>query len=220
MLSGDQAHRLAAVVRLREGDELRLFCGDGREWSATVAAAGKSQVHVRVVAVTRQEPLSPLALEAWCPLVRPARFEWAIEKCTEAGADVIRPLLSSRSARGEGSAAKQERWGRIAIEAAEQCGRLHVPVIEAPATLDALLARHHGAILAGAFEGRPWPEAVRLLPPSGRLAIAIGPEGGFEPAELDRLRAAGAILARFGPNTLRAETAAVAACILVRAHVP
>ncbi len=218
VLDGEQAKRLAGVMRLRSGDEFRLFSGDGREWRAAVSAVSRSYLQAVVSDVARQEPPPLLVVEAWIGLVRPNRFDWAVEKCVEAGVDIIRPLVSDHAARGEGSStARADRWERIAIEAAEQCGRLHLAVIEPPARFEELIARHRGGLFVGDREGRPWPEAAVLVPPQGRVAIAIGPEGGFSAEELTRARARGGVAVSFGPNVLRTETAAVVAVGLIRA---
>ena len=217
-LNAEQSRRLSAVMRLRTGDEFRLFSGDGREWCATVTVEGKTALQCEVAELTRQEPQPARTLEIWCALVRPSRFEWAIEKCVEAGADVIRPLLADFTARGEGgSRHKQERWHRIAIEAAEQSGRLWMPVVTEPARFTGLLARHHGPLVIGDQHGRNAMEVQRLLPPAGTVAAAIGPEGGFSPEELAKAKAAGALLLRLAPHILRTETAAVAATAVLRA---
>ncbi len=216
-LDGEQAKRLAAVMRLRAGDGFRVFSGDGREWSATVTAVEKARLQANVGELVRQEAALPIVLEAWCALVRPNRFDWAIEKCAEAGADVIRPLLSEHAARGEGgSPQRQERWNRIAIEAAEQSGRLRVPAVEAPESFERLIERHRGALLVGDQHGRSWQEAAALLPERGLVAVAVGPEGGFTDDEIARAKARGALAVSFGPNVLRTETAAVVATALVR----
>ncbi|MBI2766174.1 MAG: 16S rRNA (uracil(1498)-N(3))-methyltransferase [Chloroflexi bacterium] len=221
VLDAGQSRRLSEVVRLREGDEFRVFNGDGHEWRATVNGMAKAQLRVTIGEVSRQEAPPAVVLEVWCALVRPNRFEWAIEKCTEAGADIIRPLLCERTVRGDGaSAVKQERWSRIAVEAAEQCGRLTVPVVEQPARFTGLLAGARVALVVADGAGKPWPQLLPLLPIAGRLVVAIGPEGGFTPAELEQARMAGGLFARLGPNTLRSETAAVAACALVRSLAP
>ncbi len=218
MLDAERSRRLYSVMRLRDGDEFRLFSGDGREWRATVLSEGKTGLRCEVHEVVRQEPRPARTIELWCGLVRPSRFDWAIEKAVEAGADVIRPLLSDYSARGDGgSRQKHDRWHRIAIEAAEQSGRLWVPVIAEPARFGDLLARLRGPLVLADPGGMPIHEVVRLLPPSGGVTVAVGPEGGFSPDELARARAAGALPLRLGPNTLRTETAAVVATAVLRA---
>ena len=216
-LAGEEAKRLGAVMRLRPGDPFLVFSGDGREWRATVSGAGRGTLFATVGELVRQDPVSALTLEVWCGLVRPNRFDWAIEKCVEAGADVIRPLLGEHAARGAGdSEHRRDRWERIAVEATEQCGRLHMPLVEAPAPFERLVEHHHGVLVLAHPHGMPWGEVSRLLPRDGRLAVAVGPEGGFSEAEIALARARGALVASLGPNVLRTETAAVVAVGLVR----
>jgi 16S rRNA (uracil1498-N3)-methyltransferase len=218
-LDADQARRLTSVMRVREGDEFRVFSGDGREWRAVAGKAPKGTLRAEIRDVARQEPLPDRVVEAWISLIRPNRFDWAIEKCVEAGADIIRPLVTAHAARGEGaSAARQQRWERIAVEALEQSGRLHPVVIEPPAEFAALLARNRGALVVADASGVPWTDVARLLPERGRVAIAIGPEGGFREDEIASARAAGALVASLGPHVLRTETAAVVGTALLRAR--
>jgi 16S rRNA (uracil1498-N3)-methyltransferase len=218
-LPAEAAHRLASVMRLRPGDPCLLFGGDGREWGATIESTSARSVRLTVGGIARQLPASVPVIEAWIALVRPNRFDLAIEKCTEAGVDVIRPLICDFAARGEGASAnRQERWDRIGVEAAEQSGRLFLPVIAPPAPFTRALESHHsGALVVCDRDGSPWPSLVPLLPESGVLAVAIGPEGGWSPAERAAAHAHGALMARLGPNILRTETAAIAAVVLARA---
>jgi 16S rRNA (uracil1498-N3)-methyltransferase len=217
-VEGDLAKRLSSVLRMKPGDALRVFSGDGREYDAAFAGAEGRRAVIRVGAVCRQEPPSPLQLELCCGLVRANRFDAVVEKATEAGADVIVPLLTEYSTRrDEPSPARYERWERIAIEAAEQCGRLYVPLLESPARFDTAIARSGGASLLCHPGDEAWPHAAALLPSRGRLAIFIGPEGGFSDAEVATARRAGAVVAAIAPNLLRTETAAMVATALVRA---
>ncbi|PFG72948.1 RsmE family RNA methyltransferase [Tepidiforma thermophila] len=217
LLEGEAATRLGAVLRAQPGDEVRLFAGEGREWRAEVRETARGRVAVEVLGVVRQEPPPEPVVEAWLPIIRAQRFEWALEKCTEAGADIIRPVATAFGQRGEApSDGKRERWERIAVEASEQCGRLYVPVIEPAAGLEALLGVFRGVLVALERDGLRPAELAPLLPGRGRLAVVCGPEGGFSPGELALLRAKGALFARAGPYVLRAETAAVAGVVLVR----
>jgi 16S rRNA (uracil1498-N3)-methyltransferase len=127
--------------------------------------------------------------------------------------------LGDHAARGEGgSAARHDRWERIIIEASEQCGRLHLPALGEPAHLMTLLGRLHAPMVFAHLEGaRPWRETAALLPARGTVIVAIGPEGGFSPAEVAAARAHGALVTSLGPNILRTETAALAATVLLRA---
>jgi len=218
VLGGDEARRLTSVMRIREGDEFRVFGGDGREFRAIMSGTAKGALHATVSEIVRQQAADSLVLEAWIGLVRPNRFDWAIEKCVEAGADVIRPIVSEHTARGDGSSTtRADRWTRIAVEAAEQCGRLHMAVVEPPNRFDDLVRHHHGALVIGHPGSKDWAATAPLLPREGRLALAVGPEGGFSDEEVALAQAHGALVTSFGPNVLRTETAAVVAVALARA---
>ena len=155
VLSEAQARHLAAR-RLRRGDEFLAFAGDGREYRARVGEASRDRLTAIIHEVVREEPPPPLAVEVWCANMRANRMEWAIEKCTEAGVDAFRPITTERSVRGhELSESRRERWERIAIEAAEQCGRLYLPVIAPLATFEAALQEWRGGLVPGEPGGRP-----------------------------------------------------------------
>ena len=218
VLPAETARRLAAVLRAREGDPLLLFAGDGREWHATVTAAARDSLHAAITELARQAPPPVITLETWCAMVRPNRFDWMLEKCVEAGSDVIRPLATDHAARGESaSPARRERWQRVVIEAAEQSGRLYLPSIEQPAAFATCLGRLGTTVLLADADGRSLDDLRPLLPIAGHVAVAIGPEGGWSDAERQRARAAGALMLRLGPHTLRTETAAVVATAMLSA---
>ena len=218
VLEADVAKRLATVMRVSPGDRLLVFSGDGREWTAEVTGADRAKLYVQVLAIARQEAPPALVVEMWLAVVRAARMDWAIEKCVEAGADVIRPVISEFCQRGDASSpAKQERWRRLAIEAAEQSGRVTVPPVESPVPFARLTGQVRGTLLVPDRSGRAWADVAPLLPPSGNVAIVIGPEGGLSERELGELRADGGVTLCLGPNILRTETAAPIAVAMVRA---
>jgi 16S rRNA (uracil1498-N3)-methyltransferase len=218
LVSGaDPARRLASVLRVRAGDPLLLFAGDGREWAASVTEIGRQSVTVTVAQQTRLEPPPAPVVELWVALVRAQRFDWAVEKATEAGADIIRPLVTQFASRGESAGkARRERWQRIAVEASEQCGRVFLPVIEEPAAFDALVANARIPLFIAHPGGLSWHEAAQLLPVSGAMALAIGPEGGFSDDEVRAAKARGGVPISLGPNILRTETASTVAVALMR----
>ena len=217
VLGAAPARRLAAR-RLRHGDEFLAFASDGREYRARVEEASRSSLTAVVSDLVREEPPPARTIEVWCANVRANRMEWAIEKCVEAGVDVFRPVTTERSARGrELSEGRHERWERIAIEAAEQCGRLYLPEIAPVTTFEAALESRQGPLVLANRGGAPLGEAAQGLPSSGSIAVAIGPEGGFSDDEVALAVAAGAVFASLGPNTLRTETAALVAVAAPRA---
>lgn len=216
-IDGEAGRHLSSVLRVRPGDPLLLFAGDGREWRATVMGATRGGVVAEVGELARHEAPPAIVLETWCALVRANRFEWAIEKCVEAGADIIRPVVTAFTQRSESpSEARLARWRRIAVEATEQSGRLFVPVVEPPSPLEGLLASFRGAIVVADPHGRQPGALAPLLPRLGHLAIAVGPEGGFSEEESALFARHGALLATLGPHIYRTETAAVVGTALLR----
>lgn len=217
-LDGDVAKRLVGVMRVGLGEEFLLFSGDGREWKARVTGVGRPGMTATVEGVARQASPLPVVLETWIGVIRPTRFETALEKCVEAGADIIRLIAGEYSQRGdEASANRLERWQRIVIEAAEQSGRLFLPVIEPPERLPRLLDSYRGALVVADGAGGSALDVAPLLPQTGRLALAVGPEGGFSPDEGAMLKRRGALPLTLGPYILRTETAAIAGTAALRA---
>ncbi|MCY3504859.1 MAG: RsmE family RNA methyltransferase [Chloroflexi bacterium] len=217
-LAGAQARHLSGSRRLRRGDEFLVFAGDGVEYRAWIEDVSRERVTANVGDVTRRESRPARTVEVWCANVRGNRMEWAIEKCVEAGIDVFRPITTERSVRGqELSESRRERWERIAIEAAEQCGRLYLPVIAPVAAFREALEDRDGALVVANRGGTPWVDVAGELPEQGAVIIAVGPEGGFSEDEIASAIEAGALVASLGPNTLRTETAAVVAVALARA---
>lgn len=218
-IEGEPSRHLNTVLRVRIGDALLLFAGDGKEWHAAVSATTKNGTLVEVGEVSRLEAPSPVVLELWAAPVRANRFDWLVEKCAEAGADVIRPVVTEFTQAHDASSGKVERWRRIVIEAGEQCGRLFVPVVEPPVPLARACEVFHGTLVYGDPDGPPPAEAARLIPASGRVALVIGPAGGLSEGDVALLKARGAVGMKFGPHLLRTETAALAGVALLRALV-
>ncbi len=198
-----QSHRLRSVLRLRPGDGLAVFDGSGEEWEATVAAVAAEGVTLRIGEPLDPLPDPPVAVTLLCAFPRGQRGDWIVEKATELGVAAITPLASDRAVLQPGEG-RVERWRRVAIEAAEQCGRASLPLFgeEPPAGALRLIADPGAAeTVAEALAGvAPAPSAV---------AIYIGPEGGWTPEERERLIGDGALPVSLGPRRLRVETAAI-----------
>jgi 16S rRNA (uracil1498-N3)-methyltransferase len=220
---GATAHRIARVLRLLPGAAIELFDGSGRVWPATVQALVGHDVSLTLGGP--EERLPEPACTLLVGFMRPNRFEWLLEKATELGATALQPVITERSAvrPDEVGAARLERWRRIAIEAAEQCGRASVPAISRPAALGAVLSdvAQPFVVAVEPAHGEA-PPLGALLRDIGRgpIVILCGPEGGLSPAEVGAAVARGGRPASLGPLVLRAETAAVAAlAILADARV-
>jgi 16S rRNA (uracil1498-N3)-methyltransferase len=223
-MEGDLAHRLATVLRLRPGAEIALFDGSGME-----ARVRLDRVHDRTAEgaiVERYDaPAEPrIKVHLFQSITKGDRFEWLLEKGTEIGVSRFVPLISARAVvktAAEGNRA--DRWRRIVIEAAEQCGRSAVPGIDPRTALDAALTSAPGILLLpyeAAGDAAPnissaLAAEIDALFALGEVSIFIGPEGGYEPAEVEAAEAAGAAIVTMGERVLRSETAGLVAATLV-----
>jgi len=211
------AHYLGTVMRRGPGDAVALFnAGDG-EFQAEIATLRKDRITFRVGARLRTPAPESGPWLVFAAVKREA-MDLIAEKATELGAAVLQPVLAARS---NVTRVGTERLRAIAIEAAEQCGRLSVPDLREPVPLPVLIGGWDAArSLVVADESGTAPPLARVLADAGSrpLALLIGPEGGFDPLELDGLRRRPFVLAAgLGPRILRAETAAIAGLALIQA---
>ncbi|HEX5054053.1 MAG TPA: RsmE family RNA methyltransferase [Planctomycetota bacterium] len=214
-LRGELAHHLGRVVRARPGETICLADGRGGSAPATVVAVAKDAVQLEVQAARQQPRPVTVLLVAFAP-PRLQRAEWLLEHGTEVGIDVFQPLWTERS-RPHGE--RLERWQRIALAAAGQCGRDWLPEVRAARELalflsDPTLPTHRLV----ATEGAP-PLSRRRRAPTGPAGVVwlVGPEGGFTEAEQHAIAAAGFAACGLGPHTLRTETAALVGAAWLRA---
>lgn len=212
-----QAHHLGTVLRRAPGDALRLFNARDGEFEASILHLRKDRARFRLGARRRAPAPEPGPALLVAALKREA-MDWLAEKATELGVQRILPVLTRRSAVERANAA---RLAAIARGAAAQCERLSVPAIAEAAPLHRVLDAWDGAPLILAQERGAAPALRRAVAGlSSAPALLVGPEGGFEPAELDDLRRRAFVVpASLGPRILRAETAAVAGLAALQALV-
>lgn len=214
----DQSRYLTQVMRLGVGDDLLIFNGRDGEWRATVLEVLKKGVILKAVEQTRPQTFGP-DLELIVAVVKKARVETIVEKAAELGARRVRLVMTRRT---NTDRIRLDRLDAIAEEAAEQTGRLDVPVVDDPVKLEAVLdGWEDGRRLMFCDETGGAP-AIGALTTAGQgpWAILIGPEGGFSPEEGERLRGlAYATAVSLGPRILRADTAAITAMSLWQAAV-
>ena len=220
------AHYLRDVLRLGAGAEIALFNGRDGEYAARLARVGKQTGALEVVAQRRPQRAEPDVWLLFAPVKR-ARIDAIVEKATELGVLRLMPVLTRRTNVARVNLA---RLAAIAIEAAEQCERLTVPAVDAPAPLETVLVGWPGdRLLFAADETGAAPPLARRLgampEPRGaaspsRWALLVGPEGGFAPAELDALRQFQFVTpVGLGPRVLRADTAVTAALAVVQSWI-
>lgn len=228
-LSAAQAHYLQNVMRRREGDDLAVFNARDGEFSGSIDSLTKKGGSVRLGERMRAPEEEPDLWLLFAPVKRDA-VDLVTQKATELGAARLLPVFTERTASAR---VNEERLRVIATEAAEQCGRLSVPHVEAPQKLAAMLAAWpKGRRLMfcdeagddpseewGGRKGRARPVLDALKDEGGGpWAILIGPEGGFSPEERARLRALDFVTpVTLGPRILRADTAVFSAMTLWQA---
>lgn len=218
-LAPDQLNYLKNVLRFKDGAGLLVFNGQDGEWRARYHATGKRAAELRVEALVRPQPASPDLWYLFAPL-KHARLDYMVQKATEMGVSRLMPVITRRT---QATRLNLDRMRANVIEAAEQCGVLNVPDVVPEAHLDAVLDGWEPTRrLVFCDEAAPVVSPIRALGalPPGPLALIVGPEGGFDPAEraaLLRLPQVSAIA--LGPRILRADTAAVAALAVVQASL-
>jgi len=214
--SVEQSRYLTQVMRQAVGAEIALFNGRDGEWLAKIAEVTKRGCLLNVIEQTRPMALGP-DLDLVVAMVKRGRIETIVEKAAELGARRVRLTVTRRT---NVDFVKLGRLDAIAMEAAEQTGRLDVPSVEDPEKLATILDGWDPARkLVFCDEGGDALPAIEALAGSeGPAAILIGPEGGFAPEERERLRSLPFVTpVSLGPRILRADTAAIAAMTLWQA---
>jgi 16S rRNA (uracil1498-N3)-methyltransferase len=229
-LPPDTASHLAKVLRARSGDSLVLFNGDGREFDGTIESVRGSRVSASVGdsrLVDRESPLNVTLVQC---VPRGDRMDFIVQKATELGVGRIVPVLSQRSVvrlDKVQAESKAGHWRAVAVSACEQCGRNRLPGVEAAQPLLKFLgeaAPGAGPRLVFEPEAAPYsrgPAGAGGGAPEDAIVdvqIAIGPEGGFAPDEVEAFRVAGFSRVGLGPRILRTETAAIAALAWLQAR--
>jgi 16S rRNA (uracil1498-N3)-methyltransferase len=216
-ITDQDAHHLTRVLRVEPGQKFEIS-DNARLYLAEVETARKDLVRFRILeTMDMPEPIVHVSLFA--SLIRFERFEWLIEKATEVGATDVTPVQTERSEKGLEQAALKRlpRWRRIARESSEQSRRARLPNIESPVDLAEALRNGQGHRYA--LEEAGAPPILSVLPdarqPGERVALLVGPEGGWTDRERAAVAAAGWTAVSLGQNILRTETAAIAALAII-----
>ncbi|HVY68477.1 MAG TPA: RsmE family RNA methyltransferase [Verrucomicrobiae bacterium] len=215
-----EAHHALNVLRLKTGDRVVVLNGAGEELLCELVTASKRSAELAVRQRNRIAPL-PYAITLVQAVTKGKTMDLIVQKATELGASRVVPILSDRSVPqmdDEGAGEKAEKWTQVSIEAIKQCGAAWLPKIEAPVKTQAYLSRADRfdlALIATLQSDARHPRACfetfreeRGAAPR-TVAVWVGPEGDFTPAEINQIRGAGVLPITLGPVVLRSETAAM-----------
>jgi 16S rRNA (uracil1498-N3)-methyltransferase len=209
----ERVARHCGVLRLRRGDAITLFNGEGGEFSAELTRVSRGDARAHVISRQTPERESPLVIALAQCVPSGDRMDATLQKSTELGVSRIVPIASERSIVRLSSDRADRRvahWRNVVIAACEQCGRNRVPEIGAIIGFDGFL----GQAATDELRLLLAPDAdrdLKQLEPPRKVTLLVGPEGGFAPEERQRAETRGFIPVRFGPRVLRTETAPLAA---------
>lgn len=218
-LPPDEAHHLTHVLRLGEGDAVAVFDGRGSEWRGRVEHAGRGGARVRLVDRVTPAAEPRVALTLAQAILKGDRMDAVVRDATMLGVTAIQPLVTRRTivrAPAARSESARERWRRVAIASAKQCRRAVVPDVLQPLPFETWVAGVENGVMliepgaAGAFPGNP-----HQVPPN-RAVLIVGPEGGWDEAEVAAGREARWAMLTLGALTLRAEAAPLVAIAVLR----
>ncbi|MBX9951876.1 MAG: 16S rRNA (uracil(1498)-N(3))-methyltransferase [Candidatus Obscuribacterales bacterium] len=238
-------HQIGRVLRLGVGARVILLNGEGGIFHCRIERQQKGYIELVIEQKERELSENSVGLTVAMPLIKPARFEWALEKLTELGATTIIPLVTHRTVQkpsdnedgkkknGKGGNVKKERWNSIVREAAEQSERTAIPKVVAPQNFSDYLNELTRANQSDeqtkdlqyifAERNKCLHLSMHLFKERSaggldkNISICFGPEGGFTDAELSLAAEANLTFASLGKLILRSETAAVAAAAIISA---
>ena len=214
VIDGGDARHIGGALRMTPGEALTLCDGKGTDYACTITAVEKERVTLSVDTAAPSYSEPSLAVTLYMGLPKGDKMELIIQKAVELGVTAIVPVATARcivKLDGKDAAKKQVRWQKIAAEAAGQSGRGIIPVVESPLSWKQALVRFAEEKTLLCYEGGGAPIGKLVSPADTAISLVVGPEGGFDPAEVEAVTAVGGKIATLGPRILRCETAPLAA---------
>ena len=224
-LPQEEAQHLSRVLRLKAGDSLAVFNGHGSEFAAVVTSATKSRVRVRLERPAAAKTELPVSLTLAQAVLKGDKMDAIVRDAVMLGFAAVQPIVTVRAETSLAAltrSARHERWHRVAVSSAKQCGRAVVPAIappiafDGPASLAHLPSPQFMLVEPGALPSADALATVAPQPPAA-LTLIVGPEGGWTPAEVAQM-AGHAHPLGLGALTLRADAAAMVAASALLAH--
>jgi 16S rRNA (uracil1498-N3)-methyltransferase len=217
VLGTDETRHLKEVLRLRPGDDVQVFDGSGREFLCVIETVDKKSARLKVIKESVPAAAeSPLDLTLAVAVTKGEKFDLVVQKAVELGVSKLIPLFTKRcDVKPGGSEKRIERWRKIALEACKQSGRAKLMTTDHPIEyskfLDQLETKDTGIL----FSERGGAHFETIV--SARsITVFVGPEGGWDDAELDQAKKRGIQIITLGGRILRAETAAIVCAALLQ----
>lgn len=220
-VTGQDAVHIRRALRMAAGDDVTVCDGRGTDCACVIDGFDGDAVRLRVTARRPSATEPSVAVTLYQGLPKADKMEWIIQKAVELGVTRIVPVQTARCVAlvtdDARAAKKAARWQKIADEAAGQSGRGILPVVEPPIAFRDAAARLREEYTVVCYEGVGEPLPALAGRDTAALSLVIGPEGGFDPREVETLRDGGAKVATLGPRILRCETAPLAALAVLMA---
>ncbi|NLJ80338.1 MAG: 16S rRNA (uracil(1498)-N(3))-methyltransferase [Firmicutes bacterium] len=224
LISGEDAHHISRVLRLREGNVIECVWEVGLVHFVEITGVKKEEVAGKILRTVKTDQESPLQLTLWQSLAKGDKMDFVVQKAVELGVREIIPYVSRYTVvqlKPSQEKMRRRRWNRIAKAAAQQCERTYLPQVGETQTFPQVLANveqrsGQGDLVLVPYEGET-EKGIGDLPsqPPQSAAVLIGPEGGFHREEIEALSEKGALPVSLGPRVLRTETAGLVALSLL-----
>ncbi len=221
-LRGQDVTHIRTVLRLKPGDNIYVMDGIGNRYCVCLTHIQREEVLGKILSKDDVGTQSPLTIHMGQALLKGNKFDDIISKAVELGVHSLTPLITERCVvklKPIDLAKKSVRWQKIALEAAKQCRRTVVPVVETGQFLDAFFQKckeHELKIMFWENEKATRIKNLAVQKSPGNVAVVIGPEGGFTEAEVKMAQEYGFKIVSLGPRILRAETAPIAVLAILQ----
>lgn len=228
IITGQEAHHILDVMRLKKQDRITAFDGTGKLYEGKILDTTNKKVKVQIEHVVQDSQKTDLEITLAQGLPKKNKMDYIIEKCTELGIDLIMPTQTTRTIVKLDRvrfASRKLRWQKVAREAAKQCGRTTIPQVQGlspwPTVLSALsdfdlkLLFSLVSLVSLGKQTQRLKDVLRAYNKAKKIILLIGPEGDFTPEEVRGALNAGCIAVSLGKNILKSDTAAISALAMI-----
>lgn len=204
-------HKIKNVLRIKEGESIFVFDGEGREYQYEIINLNKKKIVIEKVRLTKKEDIPQVKVSVAFPLMKETKLDFLFQKATELGAFKFIPFFSQRTVITQRpSLIKLTRWKRIVVEAARQSERVWLPEFGDVVSFDALVRENYSLKMVAHYQGKKLSEILdKTNFKFNELLLVIGPEGGFAPEEIRELEKHKFNFVKLSPYILRSETAGI-----------